>query len=60
MSKSSFTLHIPHNPDILDCIANLSSDEVFTPPRFAKRILDELAIASDSIVSPSRWVNSSW
>lgn len=29
-------------PDILDCIANLSSDEVFTPPELADRVLDLL------------------
>lgn len=29
-------------PDILDCIANLSSDEVFTPPQVANQILDLL------------------
>ncbi len=28
--------------DILDCLANLSSDEVFTPPRVANRMLDLL------------------
>ena len=28
--------------DILDCLANLSSDEVFTPPRIANRMLDLL------------------
>ena len=28
------------NPDILDCIANLSSDEVFTPPELADKVLD--------------------
>ncbi len=28
--------------DILDCLANLSSDEVFTPPRLANRMLDLL------------------
>jgi len=28
------------NPDVLTCIANLSSDEVFTPPEFANRMLD--------------------
>jgi len=32
----------PHSPDILTCIANLSSDEVFTPPNIAKNILDNL------------------
>jgi site-specific DNA-methyltransferase (adenine-specific) len=31
-----------HVPDILDCIANLSSDEIFTPPDFANLVLDEL------------------
>ena len=29
-----------HNPDILSCLANLSNDEVFTPPDVANRILD--------------------
>lgn len=29
-------------PDILECIANLSSDEVFTPPALANNILDLL------------------
>ncbi len=31
------------NPDVLTCIANLSNDEVFTPPDFANRMLDDLA-----------------
>ena len=31
------------NPDVLTCIANLSNDEVFTPPQFANRMLDTLA-----------------
>ena len=31
-----------YNPDVLSCIANLSSDEVFTPPHLANRILDLL------------------
>ena len=31
-----------HVPDILDCIANLSSDEVFTPPDLVDKILDLL------------------
>src|SRR5271166_5387126 len=33
------------NPDVLTCIANLSNDEVFTPPEFANRMLDTLAVA---------------
>lgn len=28
-----------YNPDVLTCIANLSSDEVFTPPQFVNQIL---------------------
>lgn len=31
-----------HNPDVLDCLANLSNDEVFTPPRVANAMLDLL------------------
>jgi site-specific DNA-methyltransferase (adenine-specific) len=31
-----------HNPDVLSCIANLSSDEVFTPPQLVNQILDSL------------------
>ncbi len=31
-----------YNPDVLSCIANLSSDEVFTPPQLVNRILDML------------------
>ena len=39
---ASFTLR-GRNPDVLTCIANLSNDEVFTPPEFANRMLDTLA-----------------
>ncbi len=31
-----------YNPDVLSCIANLSSDEVFTPPNLVNDILDLL------------------
>lgn len=31
-----------YNPDVLTCLANLSSDEVFTPPRLVNQILDLL------------------
>src|SRR5208283_2312740 len=31
-----------YNPDVLSCLANLSSDEVFTPPQVANQILDLL------------------
>jgi hypothetical protein len=33
---------IGHNPDILTCLANLSADEVFTPPKLASAMLDML------------------
>lgn len=31
-----------YNPDILNCLANLSNDEVFTPPEVVNNILDML------------------
>ena len=31
-----------YNPDVLSCLANLSNDEVFTPPEVANDILDML------------------
>ncbi|HRH70591.1 MAG TPA: Eco57I restriction-modification methylase domain-containing protein [Flavobacteriales bacterium] len=43
-TQASFTLR-GRNPDVLTCIANLSNDEVFTPPDFANRMLDTLAEA---------------
>ena len=42
--QAPFALH-GRNPDVLTCIANLSNDEVFTPPEFANRMLDTLAEA---------------
>ena len=42
--QASFTLR-GRNPDVLSCIANLSNDEVFTPPEFSNRMLDTLAEA---------------
>lgn len=43
-SQAGFALR-GRNPDVLTCIANLSNDEVFTPPEFANRMLDTLAEA---------------
>jgi site-specific DNA-methyltransferase (adenine-specific) len=37
--KAAFALR-GHNPDVLTCIANLSNDEVFTPPELANQMLD--------------------
>ena len=31
-----------YNPDVLTCLANLSNDEVFTPPEIANQMLDIL------------------
>jgi len=33
---------LSYNPDVLTCLANLSNDEVFTPPQMANNILDLL------------------
>lgn len=43
-------LEINYNPDVLSCLANLSNDEVFTPPELANQILDQLPVSlwSDS------------
>jgi hypothetical protein len=48
------------NPDVLTCIANLSNDEVFTPPEIANQMIDLLeqawAVEHDGT---SIWANSS-
>ena len=47
-----------HNPDVLTCIANLSNDEVFTPPEFANQMLDTLAAAwADANDGADIWAN---
>jgi site-specific DNA-methyltransferase (adenine-specific) len=57
MTQASFTLQI-HNPDVLTCIANLSNDEVFTPPEFANQVLDTLESAwADSNSDENIWEN---
>lgn len=38
-----------YNPDVLECLANLSNDEVFTPPKVANQMLDMLP--------PETWEN---
>ena len=43
-AQATFALR-GRNPDVLTCIANLSNDEVFTPPEFSNRMLDTLAEA---------------
>ena len=36
------TLANQYNPDVLSCLANLSNDEVFTPPSIVNKMLDML------------------
>ena len=48
------------NPDVLTCIANLSNDEVFTPPELANQMLDLLAKAwSESHDGDNIWADKS-
>ncbi len=46
MAEQSFfdrvSTHQTHVPDVLSCIANLSNDEVFTPPEIVNKMLDLL------------------
>jgi site-specific DNA-methyltransferase (adenine-specific) len=57
MSQATFALQ-GHNPDVLTCIANLSSDEVFTPPDLANQMLDTLAQSwASSNSGESIWSN---
>ena len=35
-------IKLNYNPDVLSCLANLSNDEVFTPPQLANQMLDLL------------------
>jgi site-specific DNA-methyltransferase (adenine-specific) len=37
-------IQINYNPDVLTCLANLSNDEVFTPPSLVNDILDLLPV----------------
>ena len=57
--QAPFTLRA-RNPDVLTCIANLSNDEVFTPPEFANRMLDTLAEAwATANNGANMWADSS-
>ena len=49
-----------HNPDVLTSIANLSNDEVFTPPGIANELLDTLAAAwAEANDGANIWENKS-
>jgi site-specific DNA-methyltransferase (adenine-specific) len=55
----AFTLR-GRNPDVLTCIANLSNDEVFTPPEFANRMLNTLTEAwAASLNGANIWADKS-
>ncbi len=57
MSQAAFELR-GRNPDVLTCIANLSNDEVFTPPEFANQMLDTLAATwADSNDGANIWAD---
>jgi site-specific DNA-methyltransferase (adenine-specific) len=57
--QANFTLR-GRNPDVLTCIANLSNDEVFTPPELANRMLDKLAEAwAEANDGTDIWADSS-
>ncbi len=43
------TTQTNYNPDVLTCLANLSNDEVFTPPNLVNQILD--------LLPPELWQN---
>ncbi|HWV48661.1 MAG TPA: Eco57I restriction-modification methylase domain-containing protein [Microbacterium sp.] len=60
MSETQATFALRgHNPDVLTCIANLSNDEVFTPPEFANQMLDTLEQAwAESNDGASIWADS--
>jgi site-specific DNA-methyltransferase (adenine-specific) len=55
--QAGFTLK-GRNPDVLTCIANLSNDEVFTPPELASRMLTMLEVAwAEAHADASIWAN---
>ena len=56
--KAEFTLR-GFNPDVLTCIANLSNDEVFTPPALANQMLDAVEAAwAEANGGKSIWADS--
>lgn len=56
--RATFSLR-GHNPDVLTCIANLSNDEVFTPPELANQMLDTLEQGwAESHDGASIWADS--
>jgi len=59
MTQATFGLR-GRNPDVLTCIANLSNDEVFTPPELANQMLDAVEEAwAANHAGESIWQDSS-
>lgn len=57
--QATFSLR-NRNPDVLKCIANLSNDEVFTPPELANEMLDRVAEAwADANGGANIWADKS-
>lgn len=57
MTQATFALR-GRNPDVLTCIANLSNDEVFTPPEVAGQMLDAIEFAwAESHDGASIWAD---
>ena len=65
MPSESNLYNTIYNPDVLSCIANLSNDEMFTPPSVANAMLDicrlillmfreKLSVFSDNDTTRSR------
>lgn len=42
MASVELDSQVSYNPDVLSCLANLSNDEVFTPPELVNKMLDLL------------------
>ena len=42
LANNQTEIQVSYNPDVLSCLANLSNDEVFTPPELVNRMLDLL------------------
>ena len=55
MSDNPNLYNTIYNPDVLSCIANLSNDEVFTPPEVANAMLDMLPRSCSATQTQSFW-----
>lgn len=44
LANNQINSPVNYNPDVLSCLANLSNDEVFTPPELVNKMLDLLPV----------------